>query len=87
MKLPSQFYKPLAIGAPDPMREIPVKIERMIHFLPPQIEKMRNKVAGMIAQVDVILGNLEDAIPADDKIAAREGFIEMALAHDYGSTG
>lgn len=87
MKLPSQFYKPLAIGAPDPMREAPVKIERMIHFLPPQIEKMRNKVAGMITQVDVILGNLEDAIPADDKIAAREGFIEMALAHDYGSTG
>lgn len=87
MKLPSQFYKPLAIGAPDPMREIPVKIERMIHFIPPQIEKMRNKVAGMISQVDVILGNLEDAIPADDKIAARDGFIEMALAHDYGTTG
>ncbi|MEO9874049.1 MAG: CoA ester lyase [Anderseniella sp.] len=87
MKLPSQFYKPLAIGAPDPMREPPVKIERMIHFLPPQIEKMRNKVASLIPQVDVILGNLEDAIPADDKIAAREGFIEMALAHDFGSTG
>ncbi len=87
MKLPSQFYKPLAIGAPDPMRDLPVKIERMIHFLPPQIEKMRNKVASLIPQVDVILGNLEDAIPADDKIAAREGFIEMALAHDYGATG
>ena len=69
------------------MREAPVKIERMIHFLPPQIEKMRNKVASLISQVDVILGNLEDAIPADDKIAAREGFIEMALAHDYGATG
>jgi len=87
MKLPSQFYKPLAIGAPDPMREPPVKIERMIHFLPPQIEKLRNKVASLIPQVDVVLGNLEDAIPADDKIAAREGFIEMALAHDYGTTG
>jgi len=69
------------------MRELPVKIERMIHFLPPQIEKLRNKVAGLIPQVDVILGNLEDAIPADDKIAARDGFIEMALAHDYGTTG
>ena len=69
------------------MREPSVKIERMIHFLPPQIEKMRNKVADLISQVDVILGNLEDAIPADDKIAARDGFIEMALAHDYGSTG
>ena len=87
MKLPSQFYKPLAIGAPAPMREVPVKIERMIHFLPPHMEKMRNKVAGLITQVDVILGNLEDAIPSDDKVAAREGFIEMALAHDYGATG
>ena len=87
MKLPSQFYKPLAIGAPSPMREAPAKIERMIHFLPPQIEKMRSKVASLISQVDVILGNLEDAIPADEKIAARDGFIEMALAHDYGATG
>ncbi|MGB7206561.1 MAG: CoA ester lyase [Anderseniella sp.] len=87
MKLPSHFYKPLAIGAPAPMTELPVKIERMIHFMPPHIEKMRAKVEGLIPQVDVILGNLEDAIPADDKLAARDGFIEMALAHDYGDTG
>jgi malyl-CoA/(S)-citramalyl-CoA lyase len=87
MKLPSQFYKPLAIGAPEPMREVPVKLERMIHFLPPHIEKMRAKVPDLISQVDVILGNLEDAIPADAKEAARDGFIEMALAHDYGQTG
>ena len=87
MKLPSHFYKPLAIGAPAPMTELPVKIERMIHFMPPHIEKMRTKVEGLIPQVDVILGNLEDAIPADDKLAARDGFIEMALAHDYGDTG
>jgi malyl-CoA/(S)-citramalyl-CoA lyase len=87
MKLPSQFYKPLAIGAPEPMREVPVKLERMIHFLPPQIAKMRAKVPDLISKVDVILGNLEDAIPADDKEAARDGFIEMALAHDYGQTG
>ena len=49
---------------------------------------MRAKVGDLISKVDVvILGNLEDAIPADDKEAARDGFIEMALAHDYGSTG
>ena len=87
MKLPSQFYKSLAIGAPEPMREVPVKLERMIHFLPPHVEKMRAKVPDLIAQVDVVLGNLEDAIPADAKEAARDGFIEMALAHDYGQTG
>jgi malyl-CoA/(S)-citramalyl-CoA lyase len=35
----------------------------------------------------VVLGNLEDAIPADAKEAARKGFIEMAKSTDFGSTG
>src|SRR5262249_1385012 len=35
----------------------------------------------------VVLGNLEDAIPADAKEAARRGFIEMATAVDFGATG
>jgi len=34
-----------------------------------------------------VLGNLEDAIPADAKEAARRGFIAMGSAHDYGATG
>jgi malyl-CoA/(S)-citramalyl-CoA lyase len=83
MKLPRNFFKPLAIGAPAPLRELPVKLERMIHFVPPQIEKLRAKVPELIAQVDVVLGNLEDAIPADAKEAARAGFIEMAKANDF----
>jgi malyl-CoA/(S)-citramalyl-CoA lyase len=87
MKLPSNFYKPLAVGAPAPWRELPVKLERMIHFVPPHIEKMRQKVPELIEQVDVVLGNLEDAIPADAKEAARRGFIDMAKAHDFGTTG
>jgi malyl-CoA/(S)-citramalyl-CoA lyase len=87
MKLPRQFYKPLAIGAPEPLRELPLRLERMIHFVPPHIEKIRQRVGDLIRQVDVVLGNLEDAIPADAKEAARRGFIEMGKAHDYGSTG
>jgi len=87
MKLPRQFFKPLAIGAPQPLNELPVHLERMIHFLPPHVEKMRSKVPDMIPKVDVILGNLEDAIPADQKEAARAGFIEMARDNDFGSTG
>lgn len=87
MKLPRQFFKPLAIGAPAPLHELPVNLERMIHFIPPHIEKMRAKVPDMINSVDVILGNLEDAIPADAKQAAREGFIELAKANDFGETG
>src|SRR5499433_3369414 len=87
MKLARDFYKPLALGAPMPWRELPVRLERMIHFVPPQLEKLRQKVPELIRQVDVVLGNLEDAIPADAKEAARRGFIEMAKAHDYGATG
>jgi len=86
-KTPRSFYKPLAIGAPMPLRELPVRLERMIHFFPPQNEKMRAKVPEMIGKVDVLLGNLEDAIPAEAKDAARRGFIEVAEAHDFGATG
>ncbi len=86
-KTPRAFYQPLAIGAPAPLRELPVRLERMIHFIPPHLEKMRAKVPSLIASVDVILGNLEDAIPADQKAAARSGFIEMARENDFGDTG
>ena len=78
MKPPRQFFTPLAIGAPAPLRELPVRLERMIHFVPPHIEKMRAKVPELVRQVDVVLGNLEDAIPVDAKEAARDGFIAMA---------
>jgi malyl-CoA/(S)-citramalyl-CoA lyase len=87
MKLPRNFFRPLAIGAPSPLRELPVKLERMIHFVPPHVQKVRAKVPELISQVDVVLGNLEDAIAADAKTAARAGFIEMAKAHDFGTTG
>jgi malyl-CoA/(S)-citramalyl-CoA lyase len=87
MKLPRNFFKPLAIGAPAPLRELPLRLERMIHFVPPHIEKVRAKVPELVAQVDVVLGNLEDAIPADAKEAARAGFIAMAKSCDFGETG
>jgi malyl-CoA/(S)-citramalyl-CoA lyase len=64
-----------------------VRLERMIHFVPPHLEKLRAKVPELVHQVDVVLGNLEDAIPADAKAAARSGFIAMAKAVDFGATG
>jgi malyl-CoA/(S)-citramalyl-CoA lyase len=84
MRAPRKFFEPLAIGAPAPFRDLPVRLERMIHFIPPQNEKMRAKVGDIARQVDVVLGNLEDAIPIDSKIAAREGFIAMAKSVDLG---
>ena len=87
MKHPRKFFAPLALGAPAPLRELPARLERMIHFVPPHNDKVRGKVGELIGKVDVILGNLEDAVPLDQKAAARDGFIAMARAHDFGSTG
>ena len=87
MKSPAAFYRPLAIGAPEPLRQLPLALERTIHFLPPHIEKLRAKAASIAATVDVLLGNLEDAIPVEAKEAARAGFIEMARSVEFGQTG
>ena len=34
----------------------------------------------------MLLGNLEDAVKADTKVAAREGLVEIAQATDFGPT-
>ncbi len=86
MKLPNNFYKPLAIGAPAPWRERPVRPERVVHFFPPHIEKIRARLGDTARQVDVLCGNLEDAIPIDAKDAARQGFIDAVASTDLGDT-
>jgi malyl-CoA/(S)-citramalyl-CoA lyase len=87
MTLPRNFYKPLAIDAPEPFRELPVRLERMIHFIPPHNEKLRARVPELVQQVDVLLGNLEDGVPIESKVDARHGFIDMARSADFGTTG
>jgi malyl-CoA/(S)-citramalyl-CoA lyase len=84
MQNPKDFFKPLAIGAPQPLREIPFRPSRMIHFFDPSNPKMAAKVPSIAAQVDVILGNLEDAIPSAKKVDAREGFIQIAKESELG---
>ncbi|MEL7129207.1 MAG: CoA ester lyase [Pseudomonadota bacterium] len=86
-RTPRQFFKPLAAGAPAPLLELPTRIERMIQFVPPHLEKVRVKVPGMADTCDVVLGNLEDAIPADAKEAARAGVVEMAGMVDWQAKG
>jgi len=86
MQSPKDFFAPLALGAPTPLREIPFRPSRMIHFFDPSNAKMVDKVPGMIPQVDVLLGNLEDAVKAENKQAAREGFIQAARDNDFGDT-
>ncbi len=87
VRTPQSFFTPLAIGAPAPYRALPLRLERMIHFIPPHVAKITDKLPQIIPTVDVILGNLEDAIPADAKQAARAGFIAMAKANAFGATG
>jgi malyl-CoA/(S)-citramalyl-CoA lyase len=86
MRNPREFFKPMAIDAPHPVVEIPFPPSRMIHFFDASNEKMRAKVPDMAAQADILLGNLEDAVPVDKKIAARDGLIEVAKEVDFGDT-
>ena len=86
-KTPRKFFEPLAAGAPAPFRDLPVKLERMIHFVPPHVEKLRARAGELAKDVDVILGNLEDAVPVESKEAARAGFIQMLKENDFGATG
>ncbi len=83
MRQPRDFYKPLALGAPTPPRAVPVYPTRNIHFFDPSSEKLRQRVPQMMQQVDILLGNLEDAIPADKKLEARRGLIEVGKAHAF----
>jgi malyl-CoA/(S)-citramalyl-CoA lyase len=86
MRNPRDFYKPLAIGAPEPAREIPFKPSRMIHFLDFSNEKMVAKVPDIAPTVDILLGNLEDAVPVDRKLAARAGLIRVGREMELGDT-
>src|SRR3954469_1602503 len=81
---PRDFGKPLAIGAPEPILEIPLKPSRMIHFFDPGNEKMAGKLPDLAARCDILLGNLEDAVPVDRKIPAREGLVRVGREVDFG---
>ena len=58
----------------------------MIHFFDPSNEKMAAKVPDIAAKVDIILGNLEDAVKTEMKVPARRGLIDIAKKTDFGNT-
>src|SRR5215212_6914846 len=86
MRNPRDFAKPLAQGAPAPLLEIPVRPSRMIHFFDPSNEKIVAKLPAIAQQADIVLGNLEDAVPGDRKVAAREGLAKLGRETDLGGT-
>jgi malyl-CoA/(S)-citramalyl-CoA lyase len=83
---PRDFGKPLAIGAPAPILEIPFKPSRMIHFFDPSNEKMAAKLPDLALKSDILLGNLEDAVSVDRKLPAREGLVRIGKEIDLGET-
>jgi malyl-CoA/(S)-citramalyl-CoA lyase len=84
MRSAKDFFRPLAVGAPTPLTQVPARPSRVIHFFDPSNPKMAAKVPGLVGTVDVLLGNLEDAVKADSKEAARAGLVEIAKATDFG---
>jgi malyl-CoA/(S)-citramalyl-CoA lyase len=83
---PRDFGRPLAIGAPDPILDIPLLPSRMIHFLDFSNERMVAKVPDIAPTVDILLGNLEDAVPVERKEAARAGLVKVGREIDLGAT-
>jgi malyl-CoA/(S)-citramalyl-CoA lyase len=77
---------PLAVGAPDPLLEIPVTPSRMIHFFDPSNEKIVGKLPDLAQKADILLGNLEDAVAVDNKEAARAGLVRVGREVDLGET-
>jgi malyl-CoA/(S)-citramalyl-CoA lyase len=69
-----------------PAADIPFRPSRMIHFFDPSNEKMAAKVPDIAAKVDIILGNLEDAVKTEMKVPARRGLIDIAKKTDFGQT-
>src|SRR5687767_15127985 len=86
MRTAKDFFAPLAVGAPAPLREIPARPSRAIHFFDPGNEKMAAKVPDMVGTVDVLLGNLEDAVKAENKERSRQGLVDIGKATDFGPT-
>jgi malyl-CoA/(S)-citramalyl-CoA lyase len=86
MRNPRDFAKPLAVGAPDPVLEIPVTPSRMIHFFDPSNEKIVGKLPDLAQKADILLGNLEDAIAVENKEAARAGLVRVGREADLGET-
>ena len=84
MRHPKDFYAPLAVGAPQPLRSVPARPSRVIHFFDPSNPKMAAKIPEMVGSVDVLLGNLEDAVKADNKEAARAGLVQIGKSVDFG---
>ncbi len=58
----------------------------MIHLFPPHVDEIRARIPDTVRQVDVLYGNIEDAIPAEAKEAARPGSSRWRKKPELGDT-
>ena len=63
MRSPKDFFRPKAIGAPEPPREIAFRPSRMIHFFDPSNPKMASKVPELAKRCDVLRHRLVAPLP------------------------
>lgn len=83
---PFRYWEPLVTGAPKPQVEKPITLARSIHFFPPHVGKIVDKLSEVIPTVDVLCGNLEDGIPSAEKENALKGLIQAVKSNDFGNT-
>ena len=86
-KMPRQFFRPLAVGAPAPYRELPVRLERMIHFVPPHLEKVRAKVGELIRRSTSCSATSRTRSRPKPRRRRGAASSRCAKANDFGRTG
>ena len=90
MRSAKDFFAPLAVGAPEPVREIPARPSRAIHFFDPSNAKMAAKIPAMVGTVDVLLLTNLGAIPVRlDRAAAPctvQSFLHLTRHRFYDRT-
>ncbi len=80
---PRDFFRPLAVGAPAPVREIPFRPSRMIHFLPPSNPKMVAKVPRSPRPSTCCWPTSKTASRPSEKEAAHAGLVAIGRAWDH----
>ena len=86
MKLPANLYRPIAIGTPLPLRELPVRPERMIHFFPPHVEKIRARIPEMAKQIAGRKPTWKAVLSACARIAQRARLDHCSARQPYKRT-
>ena len=86
MRNPRDFFQPQAIGAPEPLREIPVKPSRMIHFLDFSNEKMVAKAAASPRRPTSCSATSRTRSRSTARRPPAPGLIKAAKESDFGQT-